>query len=1009
MSDSSHPLDGLAGSILAEKYRLTSLLGSGGMGYVYEAEQLGLGRSVALKLLRRELIETRFEWFRAEALAASRINHPHAVAIYDFGVTGDGIPYLVMEHLRGLTLSALIEREPLSPERVVTLGAQILSALDEAHACGVVHCDLTGDNVLVERLRDGEDFAKVIDFGLARLFDAPSGTPRVAGTAEYMAPEQIRGEPIDPRTDLYAMGVLLYEMIVGRTPFAGGSVAAVLEGHLETAPDGPHAVIPTCPRALSDVALWALAKPPSDRPPSAAVMRERLLASLPGMRRRPPTARSDARTTRLGLGGDGRISRPHQPPPPAPRTTRLTCELGQLGRSLVGREPELDRLLAFCRGEGAAGALTLVGPRGIGKGRLTTEAARRLEGEVAFFAGGADPSGLKTSWYPILAVLEPLLRLEGPPTYESLSVAAARCGLPDRDVPGLAEIFAIEGPANRLELAVRRREAHAAAMRTLLSVQRRFPRAVLCFADVDRYDHPSRRILRELAGRVDPARLRIVVTGQRSPDLEVEPVEIVELDGLPPQHARELAALLAGPAHDVPDALAIHAITGGSPTAVEQVAGWIQLGNSTADVPSSLVDLVSVRVNRLPAPARRVLQAVAAHGTVAPRWLVDAMLGGDEMRALDDALWTGLLVVETDALTIPSDLVASVITACTPADVRRRLHRRALEALGDSGAPGIRGHHAEHAGEIGRAYQLFVSAGDDAVRRFDDPGAAVWYGRAVATARELHGRGCPDAAGQLVDASVLLAEVLRQSGERRLAVGVLDEAELFQPTDRQRAMLSRSRGVIARAEGDTKTAARMLQLAIGDGMRSGERNFLCQCYLDLVRVLDDDGRMREATAELEQAVDVITMGEGLRSTAAPPRLWRLGMTLAERKLRAGEAAKAKEIALAASAWATRVGNAHARGRIAALLARACESLGERGPALRHRANAIDAMRQLGDRRSTAELLIATARATRRASSEPGRTDASWSASPEQSLRLAGRLASEIGWDEGVALSRTAAE
>jgi serine/threonine-protein kinase len=112
-------------------------------------------------------------------------------------------------------------------ERIVTIGSQVLSALAEAHACGVVHCDLTADNVIVDRLREGDDFAKVIDFGLARLFDHATRESRLVGTAEYMAPEQIRGDLIQPATDVYAVGILLYEMVVGRTPFAGSSLPVI--------------------------------------------------------------------------------------------------------------------------------------------------------------------------------------------------------------------------------------------------------------------------------------------------------------------------------------------------------------------------------------------------------------------------------------------------------------------------------------------------------------------------------------------------------------------------------------------------------------------------------------------------------------------------------------------------------------------------------------------------------------------------------------------------------------
>ncbi len=253
-------LDALEGITLAGKYQLLSLLGSGGMGYVYRAEQLGLRRSVAVKLLRPDkLNRTNLDLFRTEALAASRINHPNAVAIYDFGVTEGGTPFLVMEHLRGETLATIVESTALATDRIVAIGAQVLSALHEAHSCSVIHCDLTSDNVIVERLRDGDDFAKVIDFGLAGALER-SESGSIAGTPEYMAPEQINAGLITPSVDIYAMGALLYEMIVGRTPFAGGTIPVVLQGHLHAIPPSPLEVVPTCPPGLAELVVSALAK-----------------------------------------------------------------------------------------------------------------------------------------------------------------------------------------------------------------------------------------------------------------------------------------------------------------------------------------------------------------------------------------------------------------------------------------------------------------------------------------------------------------------------------------------------------------------------------------------------------------------------------------------------------------------------------------------------------------------------------------------------------------------------
>jgi len=987
-------LEKLVGSVFAKKYELTGLLGSGGMGFVYEAEQIGLGRSVAIKLLRPELVESRIDWFRAEAMAASRINHPHAVAIYDFGVTTDEVPYLVMERLRGRALSSLIEEEPLSPERIVRIAAQCLSALDEAHACRVLHCDLTADNVIVERLRDGDDFAKVIDFGLARLHDVPGQDKQFVGTAEYVSPEQIRGEALSPKSDLYSMGILLYEMIVGRTPFAGRERTAVLEGHLEAEPDAPHRIIPGCPADLGQLVLEALSKSPDSRPESAAVMRSRLLGVFPSTA--SPTISGAPRSTRPTPPVRGDFTRDV----PTQHTTRLTCVLGKRDSVLVGRAEEVAQIVSFCRGDHESQTMVIVGQHGIGKARLTREATAKTGKNVEIFAGAADPSGLKLPWYPLLSVLEQILGLKGPPSLKSLSKAAARCGLPERDVPGLAEAFGLEGPATQLELAVRRREAQAAARRTLLIASKRFVSAVLVFADADRYDHPSLRIIADVQ-RALPENLRIIITCATVPDIGTGIVDRIDLKGLPPQHARDLAQALAGGKYAVPDALAVHSITGGSPASVEQLAGWIKLGHGTNNMPSLLVDLVAIRVNRLPAPARRVLQAVAIHGTVAPRSLVESTIDEEESKALLTSSWTGLLVVDLDTLTIPTDLVAEVISACTPADVRRRLHRRALSAYGDSGPAGIRAHHAEEAGESATAYGLYIIAGTDSVRRFDDPGAAVWYGHAVACARELHSHGINGALPKLAEASVLLAEVLRQSGEFGLAAGICEEAQLFGPDHKQRAMIQRTLGVIALSAGKAIEAENHLKVAIGDALRSGKREFLCQCYLDMIDALDAQDKYQEGTDELREGINIITLGEGLRTPHGPDRLWRLGLKLAERLASQKKLDEAGETAQLALAAATRSGNAHARGRISALLAQICEESGERSQALRHRSNAIDAMKALGDRRSTAELLIATAKTQGNGASGKA-PDAS---NADIALRLAHKLAVEVGWDAGVQLSK----
>ena len=999
MDDTELKIEQLVGEVIAGKYRLTSMLGSGGSGFIYAAEQLGLGRSVAVKILRTELVSTRLDWFRLEALAASRINHPHAIAVYDSGITDDGQPYMVMEHLRGRTLSAMIEKNPFEPERAALIAAQCLSALDEAHACGVVHCDLTADNVIVERPNDEEDFAKVIDFGLAQLHDVPGQASTLVGTAEYVAPEQIRGESVTPKTDLYALGVLLYEMIVGRTPFAGASYPVVLEGHLKATPDSPHDLIPACPVELSKLIIEALSKDPKDRPASAAAMRERLLQIFPSTD--SPTTKSEATDSKKSASAPEEDAEAEWGP--RNHSTRLTFALGSQDSALVGRTEEIEAIVSFCGGAQDANTMVICGPHGIGKAHLTHVAAKRSGTNTEVFAGAADPSNLKLSWYPILGVLEQVLGLRGTPDLETLSKAAASCGLPQRDVPGLAEAFGLEGPAVQLELNVRRREARAATVRAMQALGRRHINVVIVFADADRYDYPSLSIIGELQRNL-PHNVRLIFTTEQKDslceELNCDEVEVLDLKGLPAEHARDLTERLAGPSHAIPDASAIYAITGGSPAAVEQLAGWIRLGHGVSNIPTLLVDLVSIRINRLPIEARRVLQAVAIHGTLAPRAMVESTLEPAERVALLDSSWTGLLNVGLETLTIPTDLVAQVILACTPGDVRRNLHLRALMAYGQQGPSGIRGHHAEQAGAMEAAYDLYVEAGNNAVRRFDDPGAAVWHGRAVACARAMHAMGTEGARARLAGASVLLAEVLRQSGELSLAAGVCEEAKLFSPNDQQRAMIHRTLGVIAHSADDYERSVECIQLAIGDSLRAGDREFLCQCYLDLTASLEKQGRRAEAMKELEEGINVITLGDGLRITHGPDRLWRLGLKLAEQQLVQGDAEAALLTAKSSLALTQRSHSKHAQGRLSAMLARICEAAGERGAALRHRSNAIDALRSVGDRRSTAELLIETAK-----SSIASTKNSVLESDSKSTMRLARKLALEVGWNEGVTLSK----
>jgi Protein kinase domain/Family of unknown function (DUF6636) len=251
-------------------YRIESLRGRGGMSVVYRAENPRLGNIVALKLLAAELAddETFRERFVRESRAAASIADPHVIPIYDAGDAG-GVLYIAMRYVEGPDLKALArDRDALPPERVLWLGAQVASALDAAHARGLVHRDVKPANILVETGTDGHDHAYLADFGLTKHLASHTGitgSGQFLGTIDYMAPEQIEGRNVDARADVYALGCVLFECLAGSPPFRKESDAAVLWAHMREEPPALSAVRPDLPRAADAVFARALAKDPDER------------------------------------------------------------------------------------------------------------------------------------------------------------------------------------------------------------------------------------------------------------------------------------------------------------------------------------------------------------------------------------------------------------------------------------------------------------------------------------------------------------------------------------------------------------------------------------------------------------------------------------------------------------------------------------------------------------------------------------------------------------------------
>lgn len=260
-----------SGTIIDGKYELQRLIGRGGMGSVYAARQLQLDRQVAVKLLRHEVVadERAVARFNREARATARIEHPNAVRIYDFGATDDGGAYIVMEFVEGIPLRVVLRRSRVIPSDVVlAILWQAALGVAAAHAQGIVHRDLKPENLIVRTGDDGAITVKVVDFGLAKLVegdtDAITSPAEMIGTPRYMAPEQFSGAAPDTRVDVYALGVILFEMIAGRTPFEG-TFSEVVGKHLYTEPPPFESLGVEVPPGVEAVVRRALAKRPGER------------------------------------------------------------------------------------------------------------------------------------------------------------------------------------------------------------------------------------------------------------------------------------------------------------------------------------------------------------------------------------------------------------------------------------------------------------------------------------------------------------------------------------------------------------------------------------------------------------------------------------------------------------------------------------------------------------------------------------------------------------------------
>ncbi|HEX6838198.1 MAG TPA: serine/threonine-protein kinase, partial [Polyangia bacterium] len=255
--------------VLMGQFELREIAGRGAMGTVYRAYQRTMDRIVAVKILRSEIVKEPgvLRRFLREARAAAKLQHPNIVTVHMVGETEDGVPYLVMEHIDGVSLEAICEAQGPQPlGRVISFGRQIAAALSEAHSLGIVHRDLKPANILVTDRSRTPDLVKVLDFGIAKLINTEADQSMMTadgtifGTPHYIAPEQASGGDVDHRVDIYSLGCILFRLATGVLPFEGTQSMQVVLKHLREEPPPPRSIDPQIPQALEDLILACLQK-----------------------------------------------------------------------------------------------------------------------------------------------------------------------------------------------------------------------------------------------------------------------------------------------------------------------------------------------------------------------------------------------------------------------------------------------------------------------------------------------------------------------------------------------------------------------------------------------------------------------------------------------------------------------------------------------------------------------------------------------------------------------------
>jgi len=750
------------GSILRKRYRLDSEIGRGGMGIVYRATDLELHREVAVKVLptATSSTEARQRLLR-EARAAAALNHPHIISVHDIG-EANGAPYFVMELVLGPSFA---KARPAELSRIVDIACQLCAALEHAHANSIVHRDLKPDNVLLS-ISSNNGSVKLADLGLALPADGAriSRAGVIVGTAAYMAPEQALGQAVDGRTDLYALGVLLYEMTTGRLPFIGDDPLSVVSQHVHASVVPPKVLRPDLPRALEAVILRLLAKDPAQRFSTAA---------------ETATALRDSLTAEEKITDEDGAD-----------TVAILDALSR-GR-LVGRATELIQAIELWHHarEGHGHAVLFSGEPGAGKTRLAREVTIQasVDGAVVL-SGGCYEYEATTPYLPFVEAFRRLLR-------EEKDDAALRLKLGDdaQQIAKLApEIQTRLGPfPERVELPPHEERLLFFDAVVKVFVNLAGPKGLLFYADDLHWaDRSTLWLLGHLLRQLREERV-LILGAYRETELDrahplakslvdwnrerlVTRIALKRFDAA--ETSAQLGALLGeNVSGDFTDA--VFRETEGNPFFVEEVlkaliekgsvrresGRWQRCDIDQLVIPQSMKEAIGSRLDRVSQEANEVLRAGAVLGKTFTFAELQSASGEQSedalLDALDEAVGAQLIAADrSDSFTFTHDKIREVLYEELNPIRRRRLHRQAAEGLERSRSTTSHcaveklAHHYIQAGDYERGLNYAKQAAAEAERVFAFDEAIAAYGRA---------RDCAEALG-LVEEQLAQEEAIGKS------------------------------------------------------------------------------------------------------------------------------------------------------------------------------------------------------------------------------------------------------